>query len=279
MAIEQDSETPGGPAAFDPLLVRMCLVIVLHPSVAFPTSTHAEASASATANPAETAAQPAAPSAAQSPPVPPDAAMIAKFMIELDAIETALDLDIVVRPNDKYQIRALKRVPDKALGLAAGIVSEAPERFLDFASLPATADYVALLAPLAARVAMLATHIEKAIQNQRTPAANMTLALYAVVKNLGRLVGNETMREKVAELKGEVAPKRKNPKPKVTNEQRTAKRAAASHARRVTKAIKLLSDAGLSVASSPPALPPLPATATPATESGSPNGTSRSRAP
>ena len=215
-----------------------------------------------TAAPSPVTAQPPA-----VPPLPvlvaPDPATIAKFIAQLDAFESALNLDIVVRPNDKYQIRALKRVSDKALSLATDIVNAAPDSFTDFAELPAEAAYAMQMAPLSARVALLAAHVEKSVLNQRTPAANATLALYAVAKNLGRLVTNETMREKVLELKAEVAPKHKNPKPKLTKGQKAVKKAATSHAKKVSRALKVLTDAGVTASAPSPATPPTPA-ATPA---------------
>ena len=93
--------------------------------------------------------------------------------------------------------------------------------------------------------------MQKSIQNQRAPAAQQALALYAVVKGLGRLVDNETMREKVLELKAELASKPRNPKPKVTKTQKAVNRAAKSTAEKVRKA-KAVVAANSPVASSAP---------------------------
>jgi hypothetical protein len=183
----------------------------------------------------------------------------AQATAQLDAIESGLALDIVVPPNDKAQIGALKRVTDAAIALAAQIVESDPARFPDFADLPAEAEHLAAMGPLVARSASFAAHVEKDLSNRRTPAAQKTLALYAVVKSLGRIVDNETMREKVAELKTELAPKRKNPKPKQTKEERQAKRAAKAQTKRVAKAMKVLAEAGAPIAPAPPASPAPPA--------------------
>jgi hypothetical protein len=153
-----------------------------------------------------------------------------------------------------------------ALNLASEIVSAAPGRFPDFAGLPAAAAYVETMAPVAARAAELATHIENSVLNQRIPAATMTLALYAVVKSLGRITENETMREKIAELKAALVPKRKNPKPKETKGAKTVKRVAKSVSKRVAKALQTLAAAGITVPGAP-STPPAPA-ASPAPETG-----------
>ena len=50
-------------------------------------------------------------------------ALAAKALAGLEAIETMLALDIVIRPNDKNQIYALNRVSDAAIGLASDIVT------------------------------------------------------------------------------------------------------------------------------------------------------------
>ena len=200
----------------------------------------------------KTAVEPAT-SAPVAPPVnapPQDPApgtigwFAAQALAHLEAIESSLKLDIVVAPNDKSQIRALARISDKAIRLASDIVTSAPSRFPDFAQLPVASEYVAAMAPVAARALELGAHIEKSLGNQRTPAAQQTLALYAVVKGLGRIVDNETMREKVLELKVEVAPKRKNPKPKVTKDEKAAKRLAKTTAKRVARAQKVLAAHG-----------------------------------
>jgi hypothetical protein len=193
----------------------------------------------------ETAAAPAiAPStsAPVSAPVstpPPEPSALSKLatasIAQLDALETKLDLNIVVAPNDKAQRRSLARVTDTAIALAADIVGAAPERFPDFASLPSAAAYVETMGPLADRAVELGVHLQKSVQNQRTPAALQTLSFYAVAKGLGRMTGNETMREKVQALKAEVAPKRVNPKPKETKGQKAAKRSAKAQADKIAK--------------------------------------------
>jgi hypothetical protein len=199
-------------------------------------STHKKSSSKSHANPSTPEA---------TPPPTPASSRAAKALAQLDAIESMLNLDIIVRPNDKHQVHALNRVSDTAIGLASDIVSAAPERLPDFADLPAASAYVGIYAQVASRAQELATHIQKSVQNQRTPAANKTLALYAVVKSLGRITDNETMREKVAALKAEIAPKRKSPKkPKVTKEEKAAKRLADSQAKKVAKAKDVLLKAG-----------------------------------
>ena len=75
------------------------------------------------------------------------------------------------------------------------------------------------MTPLAARAQTLATHVENSVQNQRTPAA-YTLAVYGVAKNVGRIAASQAMRENVAALKVEVAPKHKVPKPRMTKARR-----------------------------------------------------------
>jgi hypothetical protein len=50
-------------------------------------------------------------------------------------MEAALDLDIVLPPNDKNQFTALNRVSDTALSLASDIVTADPLRFPDFTDL------------------------------------------------------------------------------------------------------------------------------------------------
>jgi hypothetical protein len=215
------------------------------------------AHASSSVSPADDAAGPVV-----VPALPPTSikTLAQKVIAQLDAIEAMLDLDIVISPNDKHQIGAMNRVSDTAIGLASDIVSAAPERFPDFADLPAAASYVQVIGQVASRASELATHVQKSVQNQRAPAATKTLALYAVVKTLGRIEDNETMREKVTELKAEVAPKRRNPKPKVTKEQKLARKAADATAKRVDKALKVLAEAGVS----------MPVAASTATSAGAP---------
>jgi hypothetical protein len=227
-------------------------------------STHPTPSA-APAAPELTPAASAAPSAtpatgsrsgsSSSTPIDPTAA---QAIAKLDALEASLDLDIVVPPNDKAQMRALSRVSDKALALAADIVSSDPSRFADFSAISPAVQHVETMVPVGARVAQLATHVQKSIQNKRTPAAQQTLALYAVVKGLGRITGNETMREKVPQLKAELAPKRTNPKPKVTKMEKAAKRLSTSRQKKLAKAMAVLADLGVTPPAATPAAPATP---------------------
>jgi hypothetical protein len=228
---EQDDTTPDGPAPVLPLLVRKCLMSVSGNSAS---SKKAQAHHDSNTTPSPTELE----------------SLATDTVAQLKALEAKLNLDIVVPPTAKNQMRAMKRVSDKALGLAADIVSSDPARFADFAGLPASAQHVAAMSGVALQANELATHVQKSVQNHRTPAAQQTLALYSVVKSLGRVTSNETMREKIPLLKAEVAPKRKNPKPRVTKEQKMAKRAAASQAKRIAKAKGLLAQFG------EPATPP-----------------------
>jgi hypothetical protein len=197
-------------------------------------SNHPPATPESTLAPATPAATP--PPAA----VPESSASIRSLAVEaiaqLDALEAKLNLDVVVRPNDKHQIRALKRVSDDALSLASTIAASSPSTLEAFSGIASAREYVGAMTPLANRVATLLTHLQKSIQNQRTPAAQKTLALYAVVKGLGRIETNETMRETVPLLRAEVVPKHKNPRVKMTKEQKAAKKLARSTADRVAKA-------------------------------------------
>jgi len=184
----------------------------------------------------------------------------------LDALEASLNLDIVIAPNSKHQIGALNRVTDTAIGLASDIVSAAPARFPDFADLPAAASYVQSMGQIASRATELATHVQKSVTNQRAPAATKTLALYAVVKGLGRITNNETMREKIPLLKAEVAPKHANPKPKESKGEKAVKKMSKAAAKRLLKAQAIVAAAGMPLT---PAVVAAPATTTP---SASPSG-------
>ncbi|MGO8997650.1 MAG: hypothetical protein ACLQVI_30400 [Polyangiaceae bacterium] len=192
------------------------------------------------------------------------AALAAQVIAQMDAIESLLNLDIVVPPNDRYQIRALRRVTDTAIGLASDIVSAEPDRFPDFTDLPTAASYVKTLAQVAERASTLTAHLQNSIQNQRTPAASKTLALYAVVKGLGRITANETMREKIPQLKAEIAPKLKDPKPKQTKTEKAVKTMTKQNENRVARAMKLLAKAGVAVTTTPTATPTPTGAATPA---------------
>jgi hypothetical protein len=189
------------------------------------------------------------------PPTPIDL-LADETVKELDALEAKLGLDIVIRPNDKQQIHALNRVSVKAVNLAAGIVTSDPTRFPDFTGIPGSADYTNAMGRVASRITELATHVKKSIQNKRYPTALEVLALYQVIKGLSRIADNETMREKVPELAAELAPRKRNPKPKPTQAEQAAKKAAAQRARRVAKAKAVIA------ANTDP--PPTPAPAHPA---------------
>jgi len=233
--------------------------------------------------PSVAGAAPAAPASGSASPPTPISTLASQAIAQLAAIESMLNLDIVVAPNDKNQAKALLRITDAAIGLASDIVSAAPARFPDFADLPSSASYVEAIGLVAARAAELATHIQKSVQNQRTPAATKTLALYAVVKGLGRITENETMREKVSALKAEVVPKRKNPKPKETVGEKAAKNVAKSTSKKVAKAIQVLNAAGMAVTTTTPvAAAPAPSPSPPATvapSAPSPSASSPSPAP
>jgi hypothetical protein len=205
----------------------------------------------------------AAPVTSAAPKQASNSSIAAKAIAQLDAIEASLNLDIVIAPNDKKQIGALNRVSSTAIGLASDIVSENPGRFPDFADLPAAASYVETIGQVASRAQELATHVQKSVTNQRVPAATKTLALYAVVKGLGRITDNETMREKVSALKDEVAPKRHAPKPKETKGEKAVKRVAKANAKKVAKAVNVLTTAGV-----------LPTAAAPTTAASVPPATS-----
>ena len=86
-------------------------------------------------------------------------------MKQIDDIESKLDLDIVVPPNDKNQMRAVRRISPAALRLAADIVGAAPERFPEFVGFAEAAAYVETMLPLADRALALANHIQKSIQS------------------------------------------------------------------------------------------------------------------
>ena len=200
----------------------------------------------------------------------------------MNAMESMLNLDIVISPNDKHQIGALNRVSDTAIGLASDIVSAAPDRFPDFTDLPAAASYVQTMGQVAERATTLATHVQKSVQNQRAPAATKTLALYAVVKGLGRITDNETMREKVPQLKAELAPRLKDPKPKETKTEKAVKKMSKQNENRVARAMKLLAKAGVAVPATIPAAaststsPPSPPSTPTPTVAATPTGTSAS---
>jgi hypothetical protein len=139
-----------------------------------------------------------APTTTASTSTSPALSALAKEAIaQLSALEAKLNLNIVLPPNDKAQRRALARVSDTALGLAADIVQAAPASFPSFSGLPDAVSYVQTIGQVASRAAELGTHVQSSVVNQRTPAAQQALALYAVVKGLGRITGNEAMREKV----------------------------------------------------------------------------------
>jgi hypothetical protein len=234
----------------NPLLVRKCPVTVSkHSSTPKKTvsrsteKSHHETAAPAALN-AESVATPAPVNSPPQDPAPAKSlsAIASESIAQLQALEAKLNLDIAIPPNDKAQVRALARVSDTAIGLASEVVSAAPSRFPDFATLPAAAAYVATMQPLADQAGALATHVQKSVQNQRTPAALQALALYAVVKGLGRLNGNETMREKVTALKAEIAPKRA--KPKETKGVKGAKRLAKAQADRLQKAQAIVASGG-----------------------------------
>ncbi len=243
-----------------------------HEAVAGPVTPTVTATSTTSAPAVSGSASPPAPPtpaigvrAGSTPALSPFASIAAQAIAQLDAIESMLNLDIVIPPNDKHQINALNRVSDAAIGLASDIVSAAPDRFPDFADLPAAASYVQMIGQVASRASELATHIQKSVQNQRAPAAVKTLALYAVVKGLGRITDNETMREKVGALKEAVAPRRANPKPKETKGEKAVKRLAKATSKRVAKALQTLAAAGVPVPPTPPAtatsVPPAPSAA------------------
>jgi hypothetical protein len=195
-------------------------------------------------------------------PTPLDS-LLANVLTQLDAIEASLDLDIVVRPNDVHQMRAVARVTDTALLLASDVVSSAPDQFPQFAGLPAATNYVRSMGKLALRASELAAHVQKSVSNQRTPAAIQTLTLYGVVKSLGRIPNSEAMREKVAALKSEVAPKRHLKKPRVTKGEKVARRVAAAKAKKLEKARLLLASEDTTSTPAPAAVTPSDATVSP----------------
>jgi hypothetical protein len=121
------------------------------------------------------------------------------------------------------------------------------------------------MTPLVARAVQLGVHLQKSVQNNRVPAAQQTLALYSVVKGLGRIVDNETMREKIPQLKAELAPKHKTPRVKKTKEQVALERAAKSQADRLQKAQVIVNNGGARPGTTPvvlssPAAPSSPVT-------------------
>ena len=220
------------------------------PSASPPATASAKTAAHIT--PATGASPAPATTGVTSTPTPIDT-LAAKAIAALDALEPTLNLDIVIPPNDQAQMRTLKRVTNAAIDLAAQIVKADPQRFSDFAGLPAAADYVDAMTGLYQRAALFATHVENSLQNQRAPAATQTLALYAVVKGLGRLVDNQTMRELTPQLKAALVPPRRNPKPKETATQKAVKRAARSQQKKLQKATQVLAAAGVTP---PPTAPP-----------------------
>jgi hypothetical protein len=223
-------------------------------------STHSKKSVRHSTSVTETEATPApadAPSSTEAL-----SAVVEKGIQALDDLEASLNLNIVVRPNDKAQMRALARVSNAALGLASGIVTAAPTRFPDFAGLPSQANYVETMTPFATRLGEFTSHVRNSILNEQAPAATQTLVLYGVVKGLGRMVDNQTMRDKVELLKAEVAPKRADAPPKQTKAKRSANAAAKRLADRVAKAKAFL-------AANDPEVGAAPSLATPATGSSS----------
>jgi hypothetical protein len=154
----------------------------------------------------------------------------------LDALESSLALDFVVNPNDAKEMRALSRVSPAAMALAAEVVAEDPQRFVDFdaTALGGVNDYLDAMARVLARVEAFESHVVKSRQNHRYGAALQTLALYATLKGLGRIAGNEALREKANALAAEL---NKKPRPKQTVEEKQAKKIARSRAKRYAKAL------------------------------------------
>jgi hypothetical protein len=238
---------------------------------ATPETTTSPAPAPSSATLTDAASDPIVTPAAGPAATPSSISSLAKKVIaQLGVLESMLGLDIAIRPNDKNQMNALKRVSDTAIALASNIVSGAPGDFPGFTGLPAAASYVESLGQVASRALELATHVQNGLQNQRAPAANQTLALYAVVKGLGRLPDNEAMREKVAALKAEVVKKPKDPKPKVTKSEKAVKRSAVASANRVKKALAVLAKEGQLPSAPAVAATPAPAPAVGATALSSP---------
>ena len=196
-------------------------------SVSTKSSTRASQSKSkSTSEPAVAAPETTSSPVAQTPSTAPPSALsvlAAEVIQSIDKLEASLGLNIVVRPNDASQMHAMNRVSLAALGVASDIVTAQPTRFPDFSGLPASASYVEAMTPLAARVSEFASHLQNSILNQQAPAAQQTLVLYSVVKGLARMDTNQTMRDKIGQLKAEIVPKRKDPKPKVTKTEAAAK--------------------------------------------------------
>lgn len=230
-------------------------------TVSRPTEKSDDTNAALAARDAESVATPARVLSSPQDPAPAKSlrALASEAIAQLQALEAKLNLDIAISPNDKAQVNALARISDSAIGIASEAVSADPSRFPDFATLPAAAEYVATMQPLADQAAALAAHLKKSIQNQRTPAAQQALAFYAVAKGLGRLSDNETMREKVTALKAEIAPERATPNE--TKGVKAAKRVAKAQAERLRKAQAIVAAGGARPGS------PIP---TPSAEPGAP---------
>lgn len=133
---------------------------------------------------------------------------------KLVKVESSLPIDHALPPNDVFQIRSSKRVSTTALVIAADIVRGDPKRFpdLDPAVMEDAAVYDNSLTGVAIQARQLADHLDKSMMKRRWPAAQQAMVLYDMLKSLGRIPANETIREKVKLLKQEMGVTRRTKK-------------------------------------------------------------------
>jgi hypothetical protein len=132
----------------------------------------------------------------------------------LDKLEATLPIDHQLPPAELAQARGLQRVPPQAIAIAMDILVQQPERFPDFdlESAKDALQYELVMRSIAAKSRTLTQHIEKSVLKRRAQAAQQTLVLYATMKGLGRIAGNEGIREKVRDLHAVMVRSRKSGK-------------------------------------------------------------------
>lgn len=131
----------------------------------------------------------------------------------LQRLESSLDLDCAMLPDERKRLQGLGTVPAKAIAIAGNIAKQNPERFMDFdvQEMSGAVEFENEMAPLADQARAFADHLEQAIQKRRAPAASSTLALYAIVKGLGRVRANQAFRDHAANLHVLLKRRRKAP--------------------------------------------------------------------
>jgi hypothetical protein len=147
----------------------------------------------------------------------------------IDELEASLGLDETPLPQEFKRAVPGRTIPVEAIKLATSVIEQNPSRFGEFDShsMHEAIRFDDEMVPIARRARALADRLDQAIIMKRNKPAEDTLVIYAMMKGIGRMRGNQAVLNHVRDMGKLLRPNRKA-KANAANNANAAAKAAAN---------------------------------------------------